>query len=99
MREGTEQKVEEPVQACLGLMNFVQNWDEWRDSLSETVRAAREIDPSEQHTVEVVEDMIDFLSERVCPGSPEERLIRAMWDRSEEDERRTMARVLLRMLD
>ena len=99
MREGATQESEVRSDTCLRTMNFVQNWDEWRDSLGEIVRAAREVDPSEQHTVEVVEDMIDFLSERVCPGSPEERIVRELWDRADEHERRTLARILLRMLD
>lgn len=99
MREGTAQRSEERSDACLGAMNFVQNWDDWRGSLGEIVRAARDIDPSEAHTIEVVEDMMDFLTERVCPGSPEERIVRALWDHAEENERKVMARMLLRLLD
>lgn len=99
MRERTAHRGEERSDACLGAMNFVQSWDEWRDSLGEIVRAARDIDPSEAHTIEVVEDMMDFMSERVCPGSPEEGIVRALWDHAEENERRVLARMLLRLLD
>jgi hypothetical protein len=49
--------------------------------------------------VEVVEDMIDFLSERMCPGSPEERMMRELWDTADEGERKVLARTILRLLD
>jgi sulfur relay (sulfurtransferase) DsrC/TusE family protein len=98
MRNDLESREAEPAQTCLNLMNFFQNWEEWRSSLSETVRAAREIDPSDRHTVEVVEDMIDFLAKRTCPGTPEERLIREMWDRAEPTDREALARIFIRML-
>jgi len=92
-------RTEETAQACLGMMDFFQNWDEWRASLGETVRASRDIDPSDKHTVEIVEDMLDFLAERTCPGGPEERLVREMWDRANAEERKTLARMFLRLLD
>ena len=99
MREGTTHRSGGRPEACLGTMDFVQSWDEWRGSLGEIVRAARDVDPSEAHTIEVVEDMIEFLSERVCPGSPEERIMRALWDQGDEEERKVLARMLLRLLD
>jgi sulfur relay (sulfurtransferase) DsrC/TusE family protein len=99
MREEAAHTGTRQAEACLGAMNFVQNWDEWRGSLSEMVQAARDIDPSEAHVVEVVEDMIDFLSERMCPGSPEERMMRELWDTADEGERKVLARTILRLLD
>jgi len=99
MRSDLEERTAEPVQTCLNLMNFFQNWEDWRASLSETVRAAREVDPSERHALEVVEDMIDFLSKRACPGTPEERLVKEMWDRSTPADREALARIFIRMLE
>lgn len=99
MREEAAQTGTRQAEACLRAMNFVQNWDEWRGSLSEMVQAARDIDPSEAHVVEVVEDMIDFLSERMCPGSQEERMMRELWDTADEGERKVLARTILRLLD
>jgi sulfur relay (sulfurtransferase) DsrC/TusE family protein len=80
-------------------MNFGQNWNDWRASLRETVNAAREIDPSDRHVVEVVEDMIDFLAQRVCSGSPEERVVAELWNRATSDEREGLARIFLRMIE
>jgi hypothetical protein len=87
------------LEACLDVMNFGQNWNEWRSSLRETVNAAREIDPSDRHVIPVVEDMIDFLAQRVCSGSPEERVVAELWDRAEPSEREALARIFLRMIE
>ena len=89
----------ESIGACLDMMNFGNSWNDWRDSLRETVNAAREIDPSDRHVVPIVEDMIEFLARRVCPGSLEERIVAEMWDRATVEERETIARLFLRMVE
>jgi hypothetical protein len=81
------------------MMNFGQNWDDWRGSLLETINAAREIDPSDDNVISVVEDMIDFLAQRVCPGSPEEEIIADLWDRASAKEREAIAKLFLRMIE
>jgi hypothetical protein len=86
-------------EACLDMMNFGMNWSDWRDSLRETVNAAREIDPSDRNVILVVEDMIDFLAQRVCSGSPEEKIVAELWDRAGPTEREALARIFLRMID
>jgi hypothetical protein len=98
MRE-TSRTAKSAPEACLDLMDFSHGWNEWRGSLKETVDAAREIDPSDRHVIGVVEDMIDFLSDRVCPGSSEERFVSELWDRADEDQRHVLAHIFLKMLD
>lgn len=98
MRDMTAPSRQAP-EACLDMMNFEQNWNDWRESLRETVNAAREIDPSDRHVIPVVEDMIDFLAQRVCPGSAEERIVAGLWDRASMSEREVIARLFLRMIE
>jgi hypothetical protein len=98
MRDQTTPTRDSP-EACLDMMNFGQNWNDWRESLRETVNAAREIDPSDRHVVPIVEDMIDFLAQRVCSGSAEEKMVAELWDRASPAERESLARIFLRMID
>jgi hypothetical protein len=98
MRDLTAPSKQAP-EACLEMMNFGQNWNDWRESLRETVNAAREIDPSDRHVIPVVEDMIDFLAQRVCSGSPEEKIVAELWDRASMEEREAIARLFLRMIE
>lgn len=98
MRGYLEERTTGPNEACLGVMNFFQNWESWKESLSETVRAAREVDPSDEHVIAVVEDVIDFLAQRTCPGSPEDRFISQIWDNAAPEEREALARVFIRIV-
>lgn len=98
MRDQTTPARDAP-EACLDMMNFGQNWNDWRESLRETVNAAREIDPSDRNVIPMVEDMIDFLAQRVCSGSPEERMVAELWDRAGPAERESLARIFLRMIE
>jgi len=99
MNKGTEQKSETRLDACIRAMDFFQNWDEWRQSLSEIVLAAREIDSSGTYVAEVMEDVIDFLSERICHDSPEEYIMSELWDHANENERMILARMMLRLFE
>jgi hypothetical protein len=86
-------------EACLDMMNFAQSWDDWKGSLRETVNTARELDPSDRNVTQTVVDIIDFLAARVCSGSPQERMVAEMWNRSTKEEREVLARIFLRMLE
>jgi len=89
----------EATEACLDLMNFGQHWNEWKDSLRETVNAAREVDPSDRNVIAVVEDVIEFLARRVCSGSAEEAMVAELWDRATPEERETLARMFVRAIE
>jgi hypothetical protein len=84
---------------CLSLMNFFTDWQDWRASIKETIDDARVIDPSDEHVLGVMEDMVDFMAERVCPGSAQDELMAEMWKKASPEERRTMAALMLKLID
>ncbi|MDW5562705.1 MAG: DUF3243 family protein [Methanomassiliicoccus sp.] len=81
--------------SCRDMFFLVRDWEDWRESLKETISAAREVDPSEPHVIAVVEDMIDFLTNRVHSGSPEEARVASLWDHATPEERRMLARCFM----
>ncbi len=83
---------------CLNTMNFLENWETWRGDLREMVNTARESGDSEEKVREMVIDTLDFLSRRVCLGSPEDQLIAQMWDKASPEDRRTLADLILRLV-
>ncbi|WP_019177219.1 DUF3243 family protein [Methanomassiliicoccus luminyensis] len=99
MKEDLTGSARESVEACLNLFNFSRDWEGWKGSLKETVESARETDPSEEHLVDVTEDVLEFINERICPGSPEEKLMASVWAHAEPEERRALARIFLRIIE
>lgn len=39
----------------------------------------------------------DFLAEKVCPATPEEVLMKELWDAATPDERKTLARLMVKI--
>lgn len=73
--------------SCMDMFLLARNWDDWTESLRETISTAREIDPSEPHILSVTEDMIDFLTSRIHSGSPVERRVADIWQNASREER------------
>gem|GEM_PF-684034 len=81
--------------SCTDMLLLARNWDDWMESLRETIATAREIDPSESHVLSVTEDMIDFLTSRIHSGSPIERRVAEIWDNATREERAMLTRCFI----
>ncbi len=81
---------------CLNTMNFFQDWESWRKDLAEMVSSAKESGKSDEEIRKMVGDTLDFLSERLCQDSQEERIIGSVWDRATPEERKMVADLILR---
>lgn len=90
-----DQTVTDAPASCMDMFLLARNWDDWMDSLRETITTAREIDPSEPHLLAVTEDVIDFLTSRVHSGSPVERRVAEIWDRASLEERTMLIRCFI----
>jgi hypothetical protein len=65
-------------------MDFRQDWENWRKSFNEGIELARMLRLS--------------LCERSSEGNPEEQLLKEMWNVGSPDERKTMAAILLKVV-
>jgi len=88
--------VDEKLQ-CINLIEYVGDWDEWRKNLRRAVKAGKKIGMSEQEIEALATQIGDFLVEKVCPATPEEELLREMWGVASNDERRTIAGLIVKM--
>lgn len=87
--------IAETPASCRDMFVLARNWDDWRASLQETISAAREVDPSDEHVIAVVEDTIDFLTGRVHSGSPQEGRVAEIWNKATPEERTMLARCFI----
>jgi sulfur relay (sulfurtransferase) DsrC/TusE family protein len=86
------------IMKCLDSMDFVKDWQTWRETLHEAIAGAKKFGVSD----DVVKDMSvkvgDFLAEKVCPATKEEQLLKEMWDVATPEERRTIAALMLKLV-
>ena len=86
------------VMKCMDSMDFVKDWQTWRDTLHEAIQGARKFGLSDDVIKDVSVRMGDFLAERVCPATKEEELLKEMWDVATPDERRTIATLMFKLV-
>ncbi|GMA64817.1 DUF3243 domain-containing protein [Alicyclobacillus fastidiosus] len=80
-------------------MSVIDNFDHWREFLGEHVDKAQNMGFSEEQITNVASKMGEFLSQKVDPKNDEQRLLKEMWDAGDEQERRTIAGLMVKMSD
>jgi hypothetical protein len=89
---------EKDVNQCTELMDFTKCWIDWRSQLKESVRSSRSYYQDE--TVQTLMTRLDdYLAKRVCVSSAEEEVISSLWEAADQEERRTLATLFLKVAD
>jgi len=83
---------------CLQAMDFLKDWKTWRETLGDSIAAARKFGVSDETIKQMSVKMGDFLAEKVCPATKEEELLKEMWDVGTPEERKTIATLIFKML-
>ena len=81
---------------CLDAMDFIKDWTTWRNSLSEAIAEGKRVGLSDEMIQSLGVKVGNFLSEKVCPGNPEEALLKELWDTGTADERRALAAMIFK---
>ena len=84
---------------CLALLDYVSDWQKWRESLHEAIREARKLGWTDEEIKDTATRVGDFLAERVCPATPEEKLLQELWNAGTPDERKTLATLLFKIME
>ncbi len=83
---------------CLDTMDFVKDWNTWRNTLHGAIQDARKLGVPDGVIKDVSLKVGDFLAEKVCPATKEEELLREMWDVATPDERKVLATLIFKMV-
>ncbi len=84
---------------CIEAMDFMKDWDTWRSTIREAISQARDLGLSEETIQQIGRALANFLSEKVCPATPEEELLKEMWNVSDPEERKVLTRILFKMIE
>ena len=81
-------------------MNTVlETFDKWKHFLSERVEQAKQAGMSEETISQLAYQIGQFLEEKVDPKNGEERLLKDLWDVGNEEERKTIARLMVKLVE
>ncbi|GFR37661.1 hypothetical protein PRECH8_09570 [Insulibacter thermoxylanivorax] len=81
-------------------MNTVlETFEKWKAFLAERVNQAQAVGMSDETISELAFQIGEFLDKKVDPQNNEERLLKDLWDVSTEEERKTLARLMVKLVD
>ena len=84
---------------CLKGGDFMKDWDQWKQTVGEAIKTARKLGMPDK-LIEVASVKVgNFLSTRVCAESPEERLIKDLWDVASQEDRKVLGKLLFKLMD
>ncbi len=90
--------MDDDLKTHLQSLDYDVCWTDWRRHLKETIEGSREYYRDE--TIRNLVDRLDaFLTARVCSLSEQEELIADLWDAADSEERKTLARLFLKVAD
>jgi hypothetical protein len=84
---------------CLSGGDFLKDWDQWKKTVSDAIKTARKVGLPDK-LIELASVKVgDFLSKRLCAESKEEALLKELWDAASPDERKTLGKLLFKVMD
>ncbi len=84
---------------CLNGGDFLKDWNQWRQTVYEAIQTARKLGMPDQLIIVASTKVGDFLSTRLCAATPEEALIKDLWDVAEPNDRKVLGKLLFKIME
>ncbi len=75
------------------------DWNDWKTSLGRAVHIGETLHLSEDQVDRMAYRVGDFLAHRVDPKMPEQMVLKELWDVASENEQKTLASLMVRLVD
>ena len=79
------------------MSSVLDNFDTWKKFLGDRVSAAKGMGINEDAIAKLAYEIGEFLDQKVDPKNDEERVLKELWDVGDESDRKTMARLMVRL--
>jgi len=80
------------------MATVLNNYETWKHFLADRVEQAKKIGLSEEAISNLAFEIGSFLDEKVDPKNDEQRALKEIWDVGDEDERKTIARLMVKLV-
>ncbi|MCM3128781.1 MULTISPECIES: DUF3243 domain-containing protein [unclassified Paenibacillus] len=79
------------------MSTVVSNYDAWKKFLGERVVQAEKLGMSQDVINKLAYEIGDFLDEKVDPANHSNRALKELWDVGDDEERRTIAKLMVKL--
>ncbi|WMJ90504.1 DUF3243 domain-containing protein [Anaerocolumna sp. MB42-C2] len=80
-------------------MEIMENWHDWKKTLGKAVDLGETVGMSEKTINDLSEKVGTYLSNHVQPHNDEEKLLKDMWDAADEEDRKVLAKIVVKIVD
>lgn len=81
------------------MSTVLETFDKWKHFLSERIDQAQSVGMNDEMISKLAFQIGEFLEDKVDPKNNEERLLQELWRAGSEDERKSLARMMVKMVD
>lgn len=81
------------------MSTVLETFDKWKQFLSERIDQAQSVGMNDEMISKLAFQIGEFLEDKVDPKNNEERLLQELWRAGSEDERKSLARMMVKMVD
>ncbi|NIK68895.1 MULTISPECIES: DUF3243 domain-containing protein [unclassified Paenibacillus] len=81
------------------MSNVLSSFDNWKEFLSDRVAQAKNNGMSEETIKNLAYEIGSFLDEKVDPKNEQQRVLKQLWDAGDEHERKTVAGLMVKLVE
>jgi len=74
------------------------SWEAWKSQLAQAVQLGQSMDLSQEELAKRAEQVGDFLASKIDPKNPEQKVLKELWEAADDEEQRTIANVLIKLV-
>jgi hypothetical protein len=82
----------------MNLATVLKAFDRWKEFLNSRVEQAGKAGMKEETINKLALQIGEFLSDKVDPENNEERVLKELWDVADEQEKKTLARLMVKLV-
>lgn len=80
-------------------LETIEDWGKWKSTLHKVAQAGETVGMSEENISKIAKVVGTFLANHVDPENDEQRTIKEFWDAANEEERKTLAKLMVKIVN
>lgn len=77
----------------------IKTFDQWIDTLSTALAAGHKAGLPQAQIQNSAKILGDYLASNVVPDAPENKIIKALWEHGDDQERQSLANMMIKMVE
>jgi hypothetical protein len=80
------------------MASVLKSFDKWKEFLGERVSQAEAVGMSDETVTKLAFQIGQYLEDKIDPKNEEERVLKELWDAGNEQERKTLAHLMVKLV-